>query len=109
MTILIFLALLALNGELPPADNPGEYPSYTTGDDVGSEPVVEPVVAPVAAPVERCGARCEARGGIEARNERRAERLVAKELRAVVPAKRGADALRPKRSGRVSSGSCSPH
>ena len=70
MPILIFIILLAANGELPPASNPGEYPAYVAEDNDQSQPLV----APVTPPTEWCGARCEARGGIEARNERRANR-----------------------------------
>ena len=69
MPILIFIALLAANGELPPASNTREYPEYVAEEHDQSQPVVAPVPVP-----DVCDARCE-------RQERRAERQARREER----------------------------
>lgn len=87
MEILLFLLLLAANGELPPASNPTEYPSYTTGDDGGLQPA-EVVVE------EPCDAQCALQ---EARKDRREARQEFRQAQAGPERREARQALREAR------------
>ena len=89
MEILLFLLLLAANGELPPANNPGEYPVYVAEDNDQSLPVVEPVVVP-----DVCDARCALQ---EARQDRREARQAFRQAQAGPERREARQALREAR------------